>query len=228
MDAGIDGIIGEPLRLGILAGDDFLQPRTGRRGAALGEQGQAFALIRGEFLRERIQKSQGIGAGNFIAGGREAAGAVNVIKIEDGSLRKAVGAAVAVREQGVAFDLDRAAFVGLGHQRHGTRARGHGRGEVFRRAKSVVLGLLTVRDQLFLGPAAVGTHHRHAREGKGGGHDLEEMAAGGPVFQFARALGKFPVQPFLELRRVSQFVQTAPVTAAGDGEGGLGIQIFHR
>ena len=45
------------------------------------------------------------------------------------------------------------------------------------------------------------------------------MPAGNAVLQLARALRKFAMQPVLELRRVGQFIQAAPVTAASSRGG---------
>ena len=81
---------------------------------------------------------------------------------------------------------------------------------------------------MFLRPAAARAERRHARQRKRRGHDLQEMAAALAVFHhFARARRKFAVQPVLELRRVGQFVQAAPVTAAGCVRR-IGQIIFHR
>ena len=158
---------------------------------------------------------------------REPFGAVGIVKIQDGSLRVTVGAAVAAGEFGVALQFDGPAFVGFGHQRDRAGARRHGRRIIFRFAIDVIFRLLAERLQFFLRPAAARAHHAQARQRERRGHDLDEVPAGNTVLELARALRKFAMQPLLELRRVRQFIQAAPVTAArgqvGTGVGGLGF-----
>src|ERR1700690_2958164 len=50
MDARINRVVGEPLRPGKFPRDELLQPRARRRRAALGEERQPFALVRGKLL----------------------------------------------------------------------------------------------------------------------------------------------------------------------------------
>ena len=58
MNTRINRVVSEPFRFRKFVGDDFLQPRARRRRAAFGEERQAFALIRCEFLRQAIKKFQ--------------------------------------------------------------------------------------------------------------------------------------------------------------------------
>jgi hypothetical protein len=66
MDAGINRVVGEPLRFRKFLRDDFLQPRARRRRAAFGEERQAFALVRREFLRQLIEEFQRFVARNSL------------------------------------------------------------------------------------------------------------------------------------------------------------------
>src|ERR1035438_1634498 len=95
MDAGINRVVDEPLRFRKFVRDDFLQPRTGRRGAAFGEKRQAFAGVRSKLLREAVKEAQRFLARNSFAVVRKTLCAVGVVKVQDGSLRVTVGAAVA-------------------------------------------------------------------------------------------------------------------------------------
>ena len=58
VDAGINRVVSEPLRLRKLLRDDLLQPRAGRRGAAFAEEREAFTGILRELFRETVKKAQ--------------------------------------------------------------------------------------------------------------------------------------------------------------------------
>ena len=83
-----------------------------------------------------------------------------------------------------------------------------------------ILRLLAERLQFFLGPAAARAHNAQARERERRGHDFDKMPPRHRVGELARALGKLAFQPLLEIRRVAQFIQAAPVTAATQGRRG--------
>ena len=67
MNAGINRVVGEPLRLRKFLRDDFLQPRARRRRAAFGQERQPFALVRREFLRQVVEEIQRLVARNVLA-----------------------------------------------------------------------------------------------------------------------------------------------------------------
>jgi hypothetical protein len=117
-------------------------------------------------------------------------------------------------EFGIALQFDGPAFVGFGNERNRASARRHGRRIIFRFAVNVIFRLLAERLQFFHRPAAARAHHAQARERERRGHDFHEMPAGNTVLELARALRKLALQPVLELRRIGQLIQAAPVTAA--------------
>ena len=218
-EAGINRIASVPAGPGKFIGDDFLQACPRGRRAAFGEEGEPCALICSEFLREIFKELQRLIARNDLAIAGKMPGAVRIVQVQDGGLGIAVGAAIAAGIERIALHLDRATFVGFGHQRNSAAAGRHGRRVKFRFSVNVIGRLLAKRLQLFLGSAAARTHHAQARQHHGGGHDLDEMAARHGIGQFAGALGELALQPLLELRSVGQFIQTAPVTASGGGRG---------
>ena len=86
---------------------------------------------------------------------------------------------------------------------------------------------LIERNQMRFGTAA--TAETESREGEGGAHEAEEVAAGkGILLPLGRAGGKFAVEPFLEVRRLGVLAQAAPVGAAVGGSGGMVEDALHR
>src|SRR5665213_2988324 len=98
--------------------------------------------------------------------------AVGIVKIQDGSLRVTIRAAVAAGIKSVAFDLDRTAFVRFDDERNRTGARGHGGREILRVAESIILRLLAERFEMFFRPTAARAERRDAGERKRRRHDF--------------------------------------------------------
>ena len=74
--------------------------------------------------------------------------------------------------------------------------------------------LLAERLQFLLRPPTTRARQTQPRQCERRGHDFQELAAVLAIRHFARPLRKFTMQPVLELRRVGQFVQAAPVTSS--------------
>ena len=133
------------------------------------------------------------------------------VKIQDGGLRKGVGA-FRIRMQIIRRELGRAALEGGDHQRRGTVGARHRGCVISRLAGDHPLGGLGVGDDVSFRAAAGG----HAESGERGGcaHQFEERAARGLrvrfVGHFGGSLREFTIQPLTECRAVLKLPRTAP------------------
>src|SRR5690242_9827656 len=112
----------------------------------------------------------------------------------------------------VALDLGRAAIVRLGQQRHGPTASRHGRGIILRHAMDIILRLLPKWPDFLLRPTT--TAQTQSGQEKRSRHDLDKVPPGNWIDPFARASGKFALDPLTELRRISELIETAPILGA--------------
>ena len=136
--------------------------------------------------------------------------AVGVVQPEDGRLREEVGRSPAGRMLRVAFDLRRTAFVALDEQPCAGAGKRH-RGRVEERlARNEFLGLAHVRHQL-LGRLARARADAGKRQRRA--HQLQEAAAAHRVEPLGRVLRELAVQEFLELGRLGDRLEAAPVLA---------------
>jgi hypothetical protein len=136
--------------------------------------------------------------------------AIRVVEVEDRGLREDVGGAAARGMIRVAFDLRRAALVAL-HEEADARSRKRHRRRVEERlAGDELLGLAHVRHDLLArlprARADAGKRERRA-------HQLEEAAPADRVQPLRRVLRKFAVQELLELGRLGDRFEAAPVLA---------------
>ena len=93
------------------------------------------------------------------------------------------------------------------------RRRRHGRGKILRHAVRVILRHLGERINVLHRPPAA--RRAQARQQERRRHDLDKMPPRHRIKHFARAGRKFPFHPLPELRRLRQFVQTAPIGRPG-------------
>ena len=137
--------------------------------------------------------------------------AVRIVHFQNCRLGVMVRRALAVRVIGIAFHLDRSAIVAGYQKAGGDTAEFHCRRVLFRLARHVAFRTLVVGGDLFLFPAAA----RRAGQRQRSAHDLQKMTPREIGRQFRAAYRELARQRLLELRRLRQLVQAAPVTVLG-------------
>jgi hypothetical protein len=206
-------------------GEDLLDLSGQRRRVdRLGEDAQAGALA-GRLCRQRAAHRRDEPAPRpHAAELRDRVRAIRIVEGEDRRLGEQVGAAAAGRVVDVALDFGRAAFVALDQQPGGDAAERHRRGEEQRLAGDNVLGHPHVGDDQLVGLAgAAGDAGQRQRRA----HQFEESAPADRVVPFRRVRGELAVEELLELGRLGDGFETAPVLGTVDGLqlGADGIQI---
>src|SRR5205814_584852 len=134
-------------------------------------------------------------------------GAVGIVHVENGSLRKYVGPALARRMFVVALDFGGTIHVAFDQQRSRISAERKSGGVKKRPPGNDIFGLFDIRDDRFEGLAGAGGH---ACESERRTHQLEKPAARDGVNPFGSAFRKFAVHHFLEFRLAREFFQAAP------------------
>ena len=112
---------------------------------------------------------------------------------------------------GIALDLGRPSFVVLDQQADAGAGKRHRRGEEQRLARDELLGLPDVRHDQLVRLARAGAH---AGQRQRGAHQLQEAAAADRIEPLRRVLRELAVEEFLELGRLGERFEAAPVLAA--------------
>ena len=183
-----------------------------RRRDVLSQNAQAGALPGFQLVQSAAEGRQCLVPGPRPAAIRQGLRTVRIVQAEDGRLNEQIGGAEAGRMTGIALDLRRTALVALDENAGGQPRQRHGRGEVQRLARHHRFRLPNVGHDLLarsrLCRAAV-----QPRQGQRRAHQQEEAPPRDRIGPLRRLIGEFAVDHLLELGRVQELLQAAPVSA---------------
>ena len=193
--------------------ENLLQlPAKRRRGHGFGQDAKARALGR------RLRRQAGADRGDERAPRSNLAElhnrlrAIGVVQRQQRRLRVEIGRAKASRMIGVAFGLRGASFVAFDQQARGDAAERHGRREEQRTAGDFFFGLANVRDDQLIGLNRAGRAHAGQRQRRT--HQLEERTTADRIDPLGGVLGELAMEVLLELRRIGERLEAAPVLLA--------------
>ena len=222
-----DRLVLHPKHLGELGGERGAQALDGRGVLLADEDREAVAAVgsRGgaDLGEEVVEIAATYGQGIVL----DLLGAVRIVEVEDGSLRKDIGRAVAERVERIPLDLGRAAIGGGDNDRHGTRRSRHGAGVVEELARDGPLGALGEGNEVRLGTAASG--ETHAGDRGGGPHEADEIAAGEAIGSFTAGglIGELAGEILVERRGILT-LPLAPPEGRLRVTRGMLENLFHR
>jgi hypothetical protein len=122
------GLVLVPLRSGVARQDALNQAGQRGRGHAFGQDAQSGTAALEVLKPGRQVREKSVPCAD-LAGAREGLGAVRIVERQDRRLGEHVGGAAAGGMVGIAFHLDRTAFVALDDQSHAVASRLHRGGE---------------------------------------------------------------------------------------------------